>query len=57
MPKIVDQFQVYLRELRASDMQGMDSIYRLREALLTRANAETSPIKIHDVLFRDILIQ
>ncbi len=31
MPRIVDNFQVYLRELRIEDLKGSAGLYRLRE--------------------------
>ena len=43
MPRIVDNFQVYLRELRIEDLQGAAGIYRLREELLLRVNAAVRP--------------
>jgi len=57
MPRIVDNFQVYLRELRIEDLQGAAGMYRLREELLTRVSAAAAPIKVKDVLFREMLIQ
>ena len=57
MPRIVDNFQVYLRELRLEDLKGAAGMYRLREELLTRVSAAASPIRIKDVLFREMLIQ
>ena len=57
MPKIIDNFQTYLRELRIDDLKGSAGIYRLREELLMRVNAGAAPIKIKDVLFKEMLIQ
>lgn len=57
MPRIVDNFQVYLRELRIEDLQGAAGMYRLREELLTRVSAAAAPITVKDVLFREMLIQ
>ncbi len=57
MPRIIDNFQVYLRELRIEDLQGASGIYRLREELLTRVAAAAKPARINDVLFKDILVQ
>ncbi|MFD2207665.1 flagellar basal body-associated FliL family protein [Kiloniella antarctica] len=56
MPRIVDNFQVYLRELRIDDLSGTAGIQRLREELLIRANSATTPIKIKDVLFKEMLV-
>ena len=57
MPRIIDNFQVYLRELRVEDLRGSGGIYRLREELLTRVNAAAAPVKIKDVLFKEMLVQ
>jgi flagellar FliL protein len=56
-PRIVDQFQLYLRELRAEDLQGSAGIQRLREELLKRANAVVAPTKVTNVLFETMLVQ
>jgi len=56
-PRIVDKFQVYLRGLQVEDLQGSAGIYRLREELLARVNVVTEPVKVHDVLFKEILVQ
>ncbi len=56
-PRIIDNFQVYLRELRIDDLQGSAGMYRLREELLYRVNAAAHPVSIKDVLFREMLIQ
>lgn len=57
MPRIIDNFQVYLRELRVEDLRGSGGIYRLREELLARVNSAAAPIKIADVLFKEMLVQ
>ena len=57
MPRVVDSFQTYLRELRVGDLKGSAGLYRLREELLIRASAAAAPVKINDVLFKEILIQ
>jgi len=55
--RIVDSFQVYLRELRIEDLAGSAGIQRLREELLLRVNAAASPTVIGDVLFKEMLVQ
>ena len=50
MPRVMDNFQVYLRELRVNDLKGSAGIYRLREELLTRVNAAIAPKKVKAVL-------
>jgi len=57
MPRIVDNFQIYLRELRIDDLRGSGGIYRLREELLARVNAAVAPVKVNDVLFKEMLVQ
>lgn len=57
MPRIVDNFQVYLRELRVEDLRGSAGMYRLREELLTRVKAAAQPAKVNAVLFKEMLIQ
>jgi flagellar protein FliL len=57
MPRVVDQFQTYLRELRVRDLRGSAGIYRLQMELLTRVNAAVAPVEVKDVLFQEILIQ
>lgn len=57
MPRVIDQFQTYLRELRVEDLKGSRGIYRLQMELLSRVNAAASPVEVKDVLFQEILIQ
>lgn len=56
-PRIIDSFQVYLRELRVDDLEGSAGMQRLREELLMRANTTIAEPEISDVLFRQILVQ
>jgi flagellar FliL protein len=57
MPRVIDNFQVYLRELRAEDIRGSAGMYRLREELLARIAVAAAPVQIKDVLFREVLVQ
>ncbi len=57
MPRIIDNFQVYLRELRIEDLKGSAGMYRLREELLTRVAAAAAPAQVNDVLFKEMLVQ
>lgn len=57
LPRVVDQFQTYLRELRVQDLRGSKGIYRLQMELLSRVNQAAAPVKVNDVLFQEILIQ
>jgi flagellar FliL protein len=57
LPRIVDAFQTYLRELRPEDLRGSAGLYRLREELLARVNTSAQPARVNDVLFKEMLIQ
>lgn len=57
MPRIMDNFQVYLRELRVEDLKGSAGMFRLREELLTRVNAAIAPAKVNNILFKEMLVQ
>jgi flagellar FliL protein len=57
MPRVMDAFQTYLRELRASDLDGSAGLYRLKEELTRRVNASISPSRINAVLFKEIIVQ
>ncbi len=57
LPRVIDDFQVFLRELRVEDLQGSAGTYRLKEALLMRVNQAAQPLEISNVLLKEILVQ
>lgn len=57
MPRLMDTFQTYLRELRATDLDGSAGLYRLKEELTRRVNAAIAPNRINAVLFKEIVVQ
>jgi flagellar protein FliL len=57
IPRIVDQFQGYLRELRTDDLKGSAGIMRVKEELLRRTNVAAAPYKVRDVLLKEMIIQ
>ncbi len=57
MPRLVDQFQSYLRELRIDDLKGSEGVLRLKEELLRRVNAAAAPYKVRDVLLKQMIVQ
>lgn len=57
MPKIRDTFQVYLREMRNSDLQGSAGLQRLRAELLLRVNSIMEKGKVTNILFKEIIVQ
>ncbi len=57
MPRVVDAFQLYLREMRPSDIEGSAGIFRLRDELTRRVNTAVHPARVNAVLFREIVVQ
>jgi flagellar FliL protein len=57
MPRVMDAFQTYLRELRETDLDGSAGLYRLKEELTRRVNAAVAPNRITAVLFKEIVVQ
>ena len=57
MPRVMDAFQTYLRELRPSDLDGSAGLYRLKEELTRRVNVAIAPSRISAVLFKEIVVQ
>lgn len=57
LAKVIDAFQVYMRELRKSDLEGSAGVYRLKEELLRRVNLAVYPARIESILFKEILVQ
>jgi flagellar protein FliL len=57
MPRLLDTFQTYLRELRSTDLDGSAGLYRLKEELTRRVNASIAPNRVNAVLFKEIMVQ
>lgn len=57
MPKVMDIFQVYMRELRKSDLQGSAGVFRLKNELLRRINLVVEPIEVKGILFSELIVQ
>jgi len=57
MPRLMDLFQTYLREMRPDELRGSAGTHRLREELIARANIVAAPARVSDVLFVEILVQ
>ncbi len=57
LPRIIDNFQVYMRELRIEDLDGSAGMFRIKEELLSRVNAAVYPVEVNDILFKEMLIQ
>jgi flagellar basal body-associated protein FliL len=56
-PSLRDEYFVFLRQLRPSDVTGAVALYRLKDSLYIRTNKIIYPAEIKDVLIHDILIQ
>jgi flagellar protein FliL len=65
MPRLVDLFATYLREVRPEELRGSAGSQRLREELIARATIAIAPelrgsgppARVTDVLFVEILVQ
>lgn len=57
MPRVIDLFQGYLREMRPEELRGTAGTYRLREELIARTNIAAAPAKVLDVLLVELLVQ
>jgi flagellar protein FliL len=57
LPRVMDAFQTYLREMRSSDLEGSAGLYRVRDELTRRVNLAVAPNKINAVLFKEIVVQ
>lgn len=57
LPRVMDAFQVFLRELRPSDLDGSAGMYRLKEELTRRVNAAIAPNRVNAVLFKEMIVQ
>ncbi|MGG5817966.1 flagellar basal body-associated FliL family protein [Falsiroseomonas sp. HW251] len=57
MPRLIDLFSTYLREVRPEELRGSAGSHRLREELIARASLAAAPARVTDVLFVEILVQ
>jgi flagellar FliL protein len=57
LPRVKDQFQAYLRELRLEDLKGSAGVLRIKEELLRRVNVAAAPYHVRDVLLKEMLVQ
>lgn len=57
LPRVLDAFQVYLRELRIDDLNGSAGLFRLKEELQRRINIAIYPARVDDILFKDLKVQ
>lgn len=57
LPRVLDAFQTYLREMRANDLEGSAGLYRVRDELTKRVNLAVAPSRINAVLFKEVVVQ
>lgn len=55
-PRLMDQMQTYLIELKPEDIRGTAGMYRMRQELLRRVN-DAVPGSTRDVLFKTLILQ
>lgn len=56
-PRVVDQMQGYLRELRTDDLKGSAGVMRLKEEMLRRITVAAAPYHVRDVLLKEMVVQ
>ena len=54
---MLDAYQPFLRELRPEDLAGSAAIFRIKEAMLARANDVLGPDMVKDILIQDLIQQ
>jgi flagellar FliL protein len=57
MPRVMDSFQLYLRALTVDELNGPSGMQRLKEELTARVNLAIEPIRVDDVLMKEMLVQ
>lgn len=57
LPRITDQFQMFLREMRVDDLSGSAGDYRIRRELLRRVNLSLGEDRIDAVLIEEFIVQ
>tara|TARA_R110000868_G_scaffold86685_1_gene243017 strand:- start:6345 stop:6836 length:492 start_codon:yes stop_codon:yes gene_type:complete len=57
LPRVLDAFQIFLRELRPEDVEGSAGVLRVKEELLRRINLAIQPALVTDILFREVIVQ
>jgi flagellar protein FliL len=57
LPRVMDTFQVFMRELRPQDLEGSAGFYRLKEELTRRVNVAVYPARVDAVLFKELMVQ
>ena len=56
-PKIISEFNVFLRELRVEELNGSEGTYLVREELYRRISDVVAPTPVRDLLIVKMLVQ
>ena len=57
VPRVLDTFQVFMRELRPQDLEGSAGLYRLKEEMTRRVNVAVHPARVEAILFKELMVQ
>lgn len=57
VPRVTDEFNGFLREMRTDDLAGSAGAYRLRLELLRRVNLAIAPAQVNAVLIEEMMVQ
>ncbi len=57
LPRVLDTFQVFMRELRPQDLEGSAGLYRLKEEMTRRVNVAVHPSRVEAILFKELMVQ
>lgn len=57
VPRITDNVHAYLRAVQVEELGGPDALYRVKRDLLARVNQEVRPVRVRDVLIKEMLVQ
>jgi len=56
-PRLVSEFNIFLRELRVEELNGSEGAYLVREELYRRASQVLSPTPVRNLLLEKLLVQ
>lgn len=56
-PKIISEFNIFLRELRVEELNGSEGTYLVREELYRRISSVVAPTPVRDLLIVKMLVQ
>lgn len=57
LPRVLDGFQIFLRELRPDDLDGSVGMLRIKEELMRRVTLAVEPPIVTDILFKEVIVQ